>query len=263
MLNIAVKAARRAGGIINRATRNLNIVAFKEKAANDFVSEVDREAEQSIIRTLREAYPDHSILAEESGASGQSDYQWIIDPLDGTTNFIHGFPQYAVSIALMHKGTITQAVVYDPGRNELFTASRGRGAFVNDQRMRVSKRVNLKSALIGTGFPFRQLEHLEAYLGILRDIMRNTAGIRRAGSASLDLAYVAAGRLDGFWEFGLSPWDMAAGALLITEAGGLVGDLRGEASYLDTGNIVAGTPKVFVPLLQTLSPHLTPALQRG
>ncbi len=263
MLNIAVKAARRAGGIINRATRNLDIVAFKEKAANDFVSEVDREAEQSIIRTLREAYPDHSILAEESGASGQSDYQWIIDPLDGTTNFIHGFPQYAVSIALMHKGTITQAVVYDPGRNELFTASRGRGAFVNDQRMRVSKRVNLKSALIGTGFPFRQLEHLEAYLGILRDIMRNTAGIRRAGSASLDLAYVAAGRLDGFWEFGLSPWDMAAGALLITEAGGLVGDLRGEASYLDTGNIVAGTPKVFVPLLQTLSPHLTPALQRG
>ncbi len=263
MLNIAVKAARRAGGIINRATRNLNIVAFKEKAANDFVSEVDREAEQSIIRTLREAYPDHSILAEESGASGQSDYQWIIDPLDGTTNFIHGFPQYAVSIALMHKGTITQAVVYDPGRNELFTASRGRGAFVNDQRMRVSKRVNLKSALIGTGFPFRQLEHLEAYLGILRDIMRNTAGIRRAGSAALDLAYVAAGRLDGFWEFGLSPWDMAAGALLITEAGGLVGDLRGEASYLDTGNIVAGTPKVFVPLLQTLSPHLTPALQRG
>ena len=263
MLNTAVKAARRAGGIINRATRNLDIVAFKEKAANDFVSEVDREAEQSIIRTLREAYPDHSILAEESGASGQSDYQWIIDPLDGTTNFIHGFPQYAVAIALMHKGTITQAVVYDPGRNELFTASRGRGAFVNDQRMRVSKRVNLKSALIGTGFPFRQLEHLEAYLGILRDIMRNTAGIRRTGSAALDLAYVAAGRLDGFWEFGLSPWDMAAGALLITEAGGLVGDLRGEASYLDTGNIVAGPPKVFVPLLQTLSPHLTPALQRG
>jgi len=263
MLNIAVKAARRAGGIINRATRNLDIVAFKEKAANDFVSEVDREAEQSIIRTLREAYPDHSILAEESGASGQSDYQWIIDPLDGTTNFLHGFPQYAVAIALMHKGTITHSVVYDPGRNELFTASRGRGAFMNDQRMRVSKRVSLKSALVGTGFPFRQVEHLDAYIGILRDIMKNSAGIRRAGSAALDLAYVAAGRLDGFWEFGLSPWDMAAGALLITEAGGLVGDLRGEASYLETGNIVAGTPKVFVPLLQALSPHLTPALQRG
>jgi myo-inositol-1(or 4)-monophosphatase len=263
MLNIAVKAARRAGGIINRATRNLNIVSFQEKAANDFVSDVDREAEQSIIRTLREAYPDHAILAEESGASGQSDYQWVIDPLDGTTNFIHGFPQYAVAIALIHKGTVTQAVVYDPSRNDLFTASRGRGAFLNDQRMRVSKRVSLKSALIGTGFPFRQLEHLEAYLAILRDIIKNSAGIRRAGSAALDLAYVAAGRLDGFWEFGLSPWDIAAGSLLISEAGGLVGDLRGEPDYLRTGNIVAGAPKVFVQLLQTLSPHLTPALRRG
>lgn len=263
MLNIAVKAARRAGGIINRATRNLDIVSVKEKAANDFVSEVDREAEQSIIRTLRDAYPGHAILAEESGASGQSDYEWIIDPLDGTTNFIHGFPQYAVAIALRHKGIITQAVVYDPGRNDLFTASRGTGAFLNDQRMRVSKRISLKSALIGTGFPFRQLEHLDAYLAILRDMMKGSAGIRRAGSAALDLAYVAAGRLDGFWEFGLSPWDIAAGALLITEAGGLVGDLRGEADYMQTGNIVAGTPKVFVQLLQVLSPHLTPALQRG
>jgi myo-inositol-1(or 4)-monophosphatase len=263
MLNIAVKAARRAGGIINRATRNLDIVTFKEKAANDFVSEVDREAEQAIIRTLREAYPEHSILAEESGASGDSEYQWIVDPLDGTTNFIHGFPQYAVAIALTHKGTVTQAVIYDPGRNELFTASRGRGAFVNDQRMRVSKRASLKSALVGTGFPFRQLEHLDCYLEILRDVMKNSAGIRRAGSAALDLAYVAAGRLDAFWEFGLSPWDIAAGALLITEAGGLVGDLRGESGYLQTGNIVAGTPKVFVQLLQTVSPHLTPALQRG
>jgi len=263
MLNIAVKAARRAGGIINRATRNLDIVNVKEKAANDFVSEVDREAEESIIRTLREAYPDHAILAEESGASGQSEYQWIIDPLDGTTNFIHGFPQYAVAIALQHRGTVTQAVVYDPGRNDLFTASRGRGAFLNDQRMRVSKRANLKSALIGTGFPFRQLEHLDVYLAILRDMMKGSAGLRRAGSAALDLAYVAAGRLDGFWEFGLSPWDMAAGALLITEAGGLVGDLRGEPDYLKTGNIVAGSPKVFAQLLQAISPHLTPALKQG
>jgi len=263
MLNIAVKAARRAGGIINRATRNLDLVSVKEKAANDFVSEVDREAEQSIIRTLRDAYPDHAILAEESGASGDSDYEWIIDPLDGTTNFIHGFPQYAVAIALRHRGTITQAVVYDPGRNDLFTASRGRGAFLNAQRMRVSKRTGLKSALLGTGFPFRQLEHLDAYLAILRDMMKNSAGIRRAGSAALDLAYVAAGRLDGFWELGLSPWDMAAGALLITEAGGLVGDLQGEADYMQTGNIVAANPKVFVQLLQMLSPHLTPALKRG
>ena len=263
MLNIAVKAARRAGGIINRASRNLDIIGVKEKTANDFVSEVDREAEQSIIRMLREAYPDHAILAEESGASGSSDYQWIIDPLDGTTNFIHGFPQYAVAIALMHKGTVTQAVVYDPGRNDLFTASRGRGAFLNDQRMRVSKRTSLKSALIGTGLPFTELAHLDIYLAVMRDMIRQYAGFRRAGSAALDLAYVAAGRLDGFWEFGLSPWDMAAGALLITEAGGLVGDLRGESDYLRTGNIVAGTPKVFVQLLKTLSPHLTPGLSRG
>ena len=263
MLNIAVKAARRAGNIINRATRNLDIVAVKEKAANDFVSEVDREAEQAIIRTLRDAYPDHSILAEESGASGASDHQWIIDPLDGTTNYIHGFPQYAVAIALRHKGVVTQAVVYDPGRNDLFTSSRGRGAYLNDQRIRVSKRIQLKSSLIGTGFPFRQLEHLDVYLAILRDMMKSSAGVRRAGSAALDLAYVAAGRLDGFWEFGLSPWDIAAGALLITEAGGLVGDLAGENNYMKTGNIVAGNPKVFVELLHAISPHLTPELKPG
>jgi len=263
MLNIAVKAARRAGNIINRATRNLDLVAFKEKAVNDYVSEVDREAEQAIIRTLREAYPDHAILAEESGASGSSEHQWIIDPLDGTTNFIHGFPQYAVAIAHKHRGVITQAVIYDPSRNDLFTATRGRGAFLNDQRIRVSKRTHLRSSLIGTGFPFRQLEHVDAYLVILRDMMKGAAGVRRAGSATLDLAYVAAGRLDGFWEFGLSPWDMAAGALLITEAGGLVGDLNGENLYLETGNIVAGNPKVFVELLRTISPHLTPVLKRG
>lgn len=263
MLNIAVRAARRAGNIINRATRNLDLVVFREKAANDFVSEVDREAEQAIIRTLREAYPDHSILAEESGASGTSEHQWIIDPLDGTTNFIHGFPQYAVAIAHKHRGVITQAVIYDPSRNDLFTATRGRGAFLNDQRIRVSKRTHLRSSLIGTGFPFRQLEHVDAYLVILRDMMKGAAGVRRAGSATLDLAYVAAGRLDGFWEFGLSPWDMAAGALLIAEAGGLVGDLNGENKYLETGNIVAGNPKVFVELLRAIAPHLTPALKQG
>ena len=263
MLNIAVKAARRAGSIINRASRNLEAIAVKEKAANDFVSEVDREAEQAIIRTLHDAYPDHSILAEESGASGTSEHQWIIDPLDGTTNFLHGFPQYAVAIALRHRGVITQAVIYDPARNDLFTASRGRGAFLNDQRIRVSKRIQLRSSLIGTGFPFRQLEHLDTYLAILRELTKSTAGLRRPGSATLDLAYVAAGRLDGFWEFGLSPWDMAAGALLITEAGGLVGDLTGENRYLDTGNIIAGTPKVFVELLKAIGPHLTPALKAG
>ncbi|MDH4150471.1 MAG: inositol monophosphatase [Betaproteobacteria bacterium] len=261
MLNIAIKAARRAGGIINRASRNLDVIAVKEKAANDFVSDVDREAEQAIIRTLREAYPAHAILAEESGASGTSEYQWIIDPLDGTTNFLHGFPQYAVSIALLHKGVINQAVIYDPGRNDLFTATKGRGAYLNETRLRVSKRPHLQPCLIGTGFPYRQLEHLEAYLGMMRDIIKHTAGVRRPGSAALDLAYVAAGRLDGFWELGLSKWDIAAGALLITEAGGLVGDLQGNDRYLESGNIVAGNPKVFAQLLPLLAPHLTPALK--
>ena len=262
MLNTAVKAARRAGNIINRATRNLDLVAFKEKAANDFVSEVDREAEQAIIRTLHEAYPGHAILAEESGASGESEYQWIVDPLDGTTNFIHGFPQFCVSIALKHRNVVTQAVIYDPTRNDLYTASRGRGAFLNDQRIRVSKRTQLKSSLLGTGFPFRQFEHIDAYLRILRDMMAGAAGVRRAGSAALDLAYVAAGRLDGFWEFGLSPWDIAAGGLLITEAGGLIGGLTGENDYMETGHIVGGNPKVFVELLRAIEPHLTPALKR-
>ncbi len=261
MLNIAVKAARRAGSIINRASRNLDVIAVREKAANDFVSDVDREAEQAIIRTLREAYPKHAILAEESGASGASEYQWIIDPLDGTTNFLHGFPQFAVSIALAHKGVLTQAVVYDPGRNDLFTATKGGGAYLNDTRIRVSKRTHLQPSLIGTGFPYRQLDHLEAYLGMMRDIIKNTAGIRRPGSAALDLAYVAAGRLDGFWELGLSKWDIAAGALLIAEAGGMVGDLQGNDHYLDSGNIVAGSPKVFAQLLPLIAPHLTPALK--
>ena len=261
MLNTGVKAARRAGSIINRASRNLDVIAVKEKAANDFVSEVDREAERDIIRTLREAYPAHAILAEESGASGTSEYQWIIDPLDGTTNFLHGFPQYAVSIALAHKGVVTQAVVYDPGRNDLFTASKGRGAYLNETRLRVSKRAHLQPCLIGTGFPFRQLEHLDAYLGMMRDIIRHTAGVRRPGAAALDLAYVAAGRLDGFWELGLSKWDMAAGALLITESGGLVGDLQGNDRYLDSGNIVAGNPKVFAQLLPLIAPHVTAALK--
>ena len=261
MLNTAVKAARRAGNIIVRASRNLDIVAVREKAANDFVSEVDREAEHAIISTLHEAYPGHAILAEESGASGDSEYRWIIDPLDGTTNFLHGFPQFAVSIALEHRGVITQAVVYDPGSNDLFTASRGRGAHLNDTRLRVTKRAQLKSGLIGTGFPFKEMAHLDAYLGMLRDVMKNSAGVRRAGSAALDLAYVAAGRLDAFWELGLSPWDMAAGSLLITEAGGLVGDLEGNEGWMESGNIAGGSPKVFGELLQLISGHLTPALK--
>ncbi|MEE9580440.1 MAG: inositol monophosphatase family protein [Nitrosomonadaceae bacterium] len=263
MLNIAVKAARRAGGIINRATQNLDLLHVSRKAHSDFVSEVDNTAEDAIINVLLEAYPNHSILAEESGARGdpsKSEYQWIIDPLDGTTNFLHGFPQYAVSIALKHRGVLTQAVVYDPSGNELFTASRGRGAYLNDHRLRVSKRNQLSDCLIGTGFPFREFSHMNAYLAILKDIMPKVAGIRRPGSAALDLAYVAAGRYDGFWELKLSPWDIAAGCLLITEAGGLVGDLEGNDTYMQSGHIVAGNPKIFGQLLQVITPHLTKEL---
>jgi myo-inositol-1(or 4)-monophosphatase len=261
MLNTAVKAARRAGDIVSRASRNVDTLAVREKAVNDYVTEVDSQADRAVIQTLHQAYPDHAILAEESGASGSSDYCWIIDPLDGTTNFLHGFPQYAVSIALQHRGQITQAVIYDPTRNDLFTASKGRGAYLNDTRLRVSKRAHLKGTLIGTGFPFRELSQLDAYMKMLREMMKVTAGIRRAGSATLDLAYVAAGRLDGFWELGLSPWDMAAGSLLITEAGGLVGDLEGNEGWLDAGNIVGGAPKVFGEMLQLLAPFLTPDLK--
>jgi myo-inositol-1(or 4)-monophosphatase len=260
-LNVAIKAARRAGQVINRASLDLDLVKVSSKRHNDFVTEVDKAAEAAIIDVLCEAYPEHAILAEESGASGQSEYQWIIDPLDGTTNFIHGFPQYAVSIALVHKGLVTQAVVFDPTRNELFTASRGRGAFLNERRIRVSRRTKLQEALIGTGFPFRVFEHMDAYMGMFRELLPKTAGIRRPGAAALDLAYVAAGRLDGFWEIGLAPWDMAAGSLLITEAGGLVGDLGGEAGYLASGNIVGGTPKVFHQLIQVIAGHSTPALR--
>ncbi|MDR2239974.1 MAG: inositol monophosphatase [Zoogloeaceae bacterium] len=260
-LNIAVKAARRAGGIINRAARDIELIKVDTKRDKDFVTEIDKAAEAAIIETLKEAYPDHAILAEESGASGDSEYVWIIDPLDGTTNFIHGFPQYCVSIAQQHRGTLQHAVVYDPARNELFTASKGAGAFLNDRRIRVSKRFKLNESLIGTGFPFRYFEHVDAYLGILREMMRKAAGVRRPGAVALDLAWVAAGRIDGFWEFGLAPWDIAGGALLIAEAGGLVGDLAGEARYLETGNIVGGNPKIFVQLLQIIAPHLHAGLQ--
>jgi myo-inositol-1(or 4)-monophosphatase len=263
-INIAVKAARRAGQIINRASHDLDVLKVSTKQPNDFVTEVDRAAEAVIVETLREAYPQHGILAEESGASGGggSEWQWIIDPLDGTTNFIHGLPQYAVSIALARNGSVEQAVVFDPNRNELFTASKGGGAFLNDRRIRVSRRDRLQEALVGTGFPYRAFDHIDAYLDIFKELTRRTAGLRRPGAASLDLAYVACGRYDGFWEFGLSPWDMAAGALLISEAGGLVSDLRGESGWLESGNIVAGTPKVFAPLLGIVQEKL-PAALRG
>lgn len=262
MLNTAIKAARRAGNVINRASLDLGQLTIGVKQQNDFVTEVDRAAEAIIIETLREVYPSHAILAEESGLSEQtSEFQWIIDPLDGTTNFIHGFPQYAISIALAHKGILTHAVVYDPNRNELFTASKGGGAFLNDKRIRVSKCVKLEESLLGTGFPYRLFDHVDTYLAIFKEMTKRSVGVRRPGAASLDLAWVACGRIDGFWEFGLAPWDMAAGALLILEAGGLVSDLAGDSNYLQTGNIVGGTPKVFNQLLQTIQPLRTPALQ--
>jgi myo-inositol-1(or 4)-monophosphatase len=253
-VNIAVKAARRAASIINQAANQLELLNIETKAHNDFVTEVDRAAEAAIVDILREAFPEHSILAEESGRSGDgegrgAEYVWVIDPLDGTTNFIHGFPQYAVSIALTRKGVPEHAVIFDPVSNELFTATRGRGAYMNDRRIRVSRRQRLADALLGTGFPFRQFAHVDTYLAMFRELAQRSVGLRRAGAAALDLAYVASGRLDGFWEIGLSPWDMAAGALLIQEAGGFVADFDGEGDYLKSGNIVAGTPKVFTELL--------------
>jgi myo-inositol-1(or 4)-monophosphatase len=265
-LNIAIKAARRAAQVINRASNDLDLIKVSTKQPNDFVTEVDKAAEAAIISTLREAYPEYGILAEESGHSAgtgsqKSDYQWIIDPLDGTTNFIHGMPQYAVSIALAKSGVVEQAVVFDPNRNELFTASKGGGAFLNERRIRVSKRLKLQDALLGTGFPYRMFEHIDTYLAIFKELAQKTAGMRRPGAASLDLAYVACGRYDGFWEFGLAPWDMAAGALLISEAGGLVSDMRGDSTYLQSGNIVAGTPKVFAPLLKLIEEKLPASCQ--
>lgn len=256
MLNIAVKAARAAGSIINRAALDLEVLKVGSKGPNDYVSEVDRAAEQAIIETLLEAYPGHGILAEESGrehGAKHSDYVWIVDPLDGTTNFLHGFPVYAVSIALAHRGVVQQAVVYDPTRNDLFYASKGRGAFLNDRRLRVSKRTRIADALIGTGFPFRKGDNFKRYVKMFEDVMQNCAGLRRPGAAALDLCYVAAGCYDGFFETGLSPWDIAAGSLLITEAGGLVGNFTGESDYLYQREIVAGNPKVYGQLVQILS----------
>ncbi len=263
LLNIAVNAARRAGNVIVRALERIDTLDIEAKAHNDFVTEVDRRAEAEIIQVIHRAYPHHSILAEESGHQGESDFEWVIDPLDGTTNFLHRFPQFAVSIALRNKGRLEQGVIYDPLRQELFTASRGEGAQLDGKRIRVSSRKGLEGALLGTGFPFKQQQHLDAYLDTFRALFPMAAGIRRPGSAALDLAYVAAGRLDGFWEIGLSPWDMAAGVLLIQEAGGLVSDFAGAHRFMETGNIVAAPPKLFKAMLQQIQPHLSEALRQG
>ena len=253
MLNIAVRAARRAGSIINRATLDGAALQVRSKRANDFVTRVDGAAEEAVIDIVRKAYPEHGFIAEESGESTpDAEYLWIIDPLDGTTNFIHGFPQYAVSIAVQRRGALEHAVVYDPTKNELFTASKGRGAFLNDRRIRVSKCLKLGDALVGTGFPFKELGRLDLYLKQLQVFMSKSSGVRRAGAAALDLAYVACGRLDAFWELGLAPWDMAAGALLIQEAGGLVADMTGEQDFMSTGDVVAATPKIFPAVLDAM-----------
>jgi myo-inositol-1(or 4)-monophosphatase len=258
MLNVAVKAAREAGKLINRAALDVEAVRINQKQINDFVTEVDHAAEKAIIETLLTAYPGHGILAEESGSefgAKDSEYVWIIDPLDGTTNFIHGFPFYCVSIALAVQGKIEQAVVFDPTRNDLFTATKGRGAYLNERRIRVSKRVRLSDCLISTGFPFRPGDNFQNYLGMMSDLMPKLAGIRRPGAAALDMAYVAAGYTDGFFETGLNPWDMAAGALLITEAGGLVGNFTGEADFLEQKECMAGNPRVYGQLVSILGKY--------
>jgi myo-inositol-1(or 4)-monophosphatase len=263
LLNIAVRAARRAGEVIARAVPRVEGLEVTSKSRNDFVSEVDRAAEREIIATIRRSYPSHAFLAEESGVSGDNETIWIIDPLDGTTNFLHGFPTFAVSIACERRGRLEHAVVYDPMRQELFTASRGEGAQLDGKRIRVSKRRTLEGALIGTGFPFRaNLVHVDAYLAMMKAVMTDTAGIRRPGAAALDLAYVAAGRVDGFWEIGLQPWDSAAGALLIQEAGGRIGTLAG-GDYHRSANIVAGNPRIYTALIETLAPHVPEDLRQG
>ncbi|HAT7071847.1 TPA: inositol monophosphatase [Legionella pneumophila] len=257
LLNIAVNAARQAGEIINRYVEQIDRLKITPKNSHEYFSEVDIKAEQVIINTIHKAYPEHGILAEESGIQqSDSDTVWIIDPLDGTSNYLHGFPFYSVSIALKIKNRLEHGVIYDPLRHECFAASRGRGARLNDRRIRVSKQTQLNASLLGTGFHFRDATLAQRYLPTFEALIGKCAGVRRTGSAALDLAYVASGRLDGFWEFGLRPWDIAAGALMVREAGGLISDVQGGEDFLKYGDVVAGTPKVFKSLLQTISPVL-------
>jgi myo-inositol-1(or 4)-monophosphatase len=253
ILNIGIRAARAAGDHIMRYANRVDAVPVSSKSRNDFVSQVDRDAETWIINTILKAYPDHSILAEESGSRAGNEFQWIIDPLDGTTNFLHGLPQFAVSIAFRNKDQIEQAIVYDPPRQELFTASRGDGARMNDKRIRVAGLRGLDNALLGTGIPFRGADRLDRYIEILRVLVPETAGIRRAGAAALDLAWVACGRLDGFWELGLNIWDIAAGHLLVREAGGIITDLHDRGDGLETGDVLAGNPYVHKAMRQRLA----------
>lgn len=261
MLNIAIRAARVAGDLILRSSDNISRLTINKKSRNDFVTEVDRLAEQEIIKIIKAAYPDHAILAEESGEIAGNEYTWVIDPLDGTTNFLHGYPQYSVSIALKHKGKIEVGVVFDPLRDELFTAVKGSGAMLNNRRIKISNQADFSQALIGTGFPFKYPEHLDAYLKMFKAVTEKTSGIRRAGSAALDLAYLAVGRLDGFWEIGLKEWDMAAGVLLVQEAGGVATDFSFNDNFLQSGNIITGNTKMHQFLFQAIQSHVTESLK--
>jgi myo-inositol-1(or 4)-monophosphatase len=263
LLNIAIRAARRAGDLIVRNVDRVPSLDVRSKSRNDFVSEIDQAAERDIIETIRRSHPDHGFLGEESGRSGGDEFVWIIDPLDGTTNFLHGFPTFAVSLACEYRGRLEHGVIYDPMRQELFTTSRGDGAQLDGKRIRISKQAGLEGALIGTGFPYRaNARWIDEYLAMLKTVMQHTAGIRRPGAASLDLAYLAAGRIDGFWEIGLNAWDTAAGTLLITEAGGHIGTLSG-GEYRQGGNVIAGTPKVYEALVETLRPFVPEELREG
>ena len=261
MTNIAARAAREAGTLLLRYFNRMENIPVEEKQANDFVTEVDRASEQIIIQAIRKAYPDHAILAEESGGHAGNDYLWIIDPLDGTTNYLHGFPQFSVSIALQHRGDLVAAVVHDPLRDETFSAHKGGGAYLNEHRIRVSKRKNLHGALLGTGIPYRDRRFVDQYFGMMKALIKDTAGVRRPGSAALDFAWLAAGRIDGFWELGLAQWDFAAGTLLVREAGGTVTDLSGGERHFETGNVVAGNVKVHPLMLERIRPFLSEELK--
>lgn len=261
MLNIAVRAARNAGDLIQRASLNVEKLTVDQKGLNDYASEVDRMAEQEIIKHIRNAFPDHGILGEEFGEHQGNEYTWVIDPLDGTTNFLHGFPQYAVSIALKHRNRLELGVIYDPCRDELFTAERGGGAMLNNRRIRVSKQASMRGALIGTGFPFKSMENLEPYLAMFRGICADSAGIRRAGAAALDVAYVACGRLDAYWEIGVKEWDIAAGVLLVQEAGGVATDFSFNDKYLQSGNVIVGNLRMHQLMYHIIEPHVPDRLK--
>jgi len=261
LLNTAIQAARRAGDTTMRYVKRLDELDVRSKSRNDFVSQVDEIAEKVIIDSIHERYPDHAVLGEEGGQKGSGDYLWIIDPLDGTTNFLHGFPMFAVSIGLQVKGRMQVGVVYDPNRQELFTAIQGVGAQLDGRRLRVDQKRTLEGALIGTGFPYRENERwMEQYLNQLRAVMNVAGDVRRPGSAALDLCYLACGRMDGFWEFGLQPWDIAAGSLILREAGGMISSMTDDGDYMETGNVIAGAPKVHADLEKLLKPFLGPVM---